>query len=920
MTDFLRKYNMKTLANLFDTIPALGRRKEGKLISGERPLKIFISSVMNDDLSEARKEIVKYIKRSQGFVPWAFEFIPASSEDVEKGYLRQVREADFVIWLVGENTTEPVEKEIREALSSNRRLLAILMPVTQRDETTRNLIDEAGNYVKWAGVTADNPLLEVLEKTLLDEIIRAVRDKPGLGRISRLQELENGSRARCIARWQAAGVSLDKATELYLDRSLGRPPLQLINKLTEKGVVVVTGNYGAGKSLLAERIFQEHIRKSIDDSSLPVPVFIRASNGADDLKRQVLEASKGLGNPKAQGALVVIDGIDEAGLGNSSKILFDARSLVRTWDRSFVIITSRPSNIFAGAEEKYPIDELEEKDIIDLVFTISNIEINSNLIIVLPRSVRDAIKKPLFAILWARFLEQRRVGKPRTIGDLISFFIEDATQLLDNDVRERLEILAINVTDRGRSDIPWREIGTQTDINLLLGTRLVTKVDDRIGFPLPILAQWFAAHGLISGRIDFAEISLSMTRLERWRYPLIILTSLFSHDDVSRILTPVISSNPGIAAEIIIEGIPDFDFESHNELPPSMECGQRIRQIYAAWVSGMGGIAKHIAPIDEDGSLLTLGVNSTGGRLAEAWYNGEEELGELLELPIGFMALPEFAQGWYVARSGAVGSKMAWAWRWTLDGLTYEMENFVRRRRYILVGGHMFQEKMWELALNEMGFGEFYDRPMSLLELEQRALNRVRVYKTDQHTLWHELHNYTEEKRERGEEILQPPWPTSDIEYGKSGSIWEDYSKERVLERAVAVYGAALEEYEGLVNSLFSKLKPRMQIGTLLPVAMHGNIRFQDSPFGSRTPCLDWYFEPLTAGSNNVVSFDFADKIEKLIADDEQILLNQRMRPDAKEWISAFRSYSVLDIFNLSPVTKIVYEWLEDDLKRIKWM
>ena len=47
-------------------------------------------------------------------------------EPVDDGYLRHVRDADFVIWLAGPEVTVPVVNEIREALSSRRRLIIIL--------------------------------------------------------------------------------------------------------------------------------------------------------------------------------------------------------------------------------------------------------------------------------------------------------------------------------------------------------------------------------------------------------------------------------------------------------------------------------------------------------------------------------------------------------------------------------------------------------------------------------------------------------------------------------------------------------------------------------------------------------------------------------------------------------------------------
>ncbi len=912
-----------SMEKFFEKLPFWRKSQEGKIFSGEHPLLIFVSSVMTDELSSARNAIVSHVNNVRGFVPWVFEFTPASSEDVEEGYLRKVRESDFVVWLVGGTTTISVEKEIREALSSNKRLLVFLLPADQRDDKTKNLITEVGTRAKWYEVKEHKVLLDALEISISDELIRAVRGKPGLSRIARFIELLNSSRARCIARWQAAGVSLDKAIALYEDKSVGRPPIGLITSLSDKKVVVLTGSFGSGKSLMSERVLQNSIRKSIEDSSSPIPVFIKAQNALEDLHKEVLKSSEGLGNPRIQGAIVIIDGADEAGISASSKILFEARSLVRTWPNTSLIITSRPLPTYSDIEEKIEIDALEEKDIISLVSELENIDINASLIRILPEPVRDAISRPFFTLLWARYLRQQRDGRIRTIGELINYFIEDVIQFSDENISNAmnlLEILSSKSIDYGGNYVPWREIGTNEEINLLLETRLIEKVDGKIGFPLPILAQWFAAHSLVNEKVDIIEIARDLPRLDRWHYPLIVVVSLFSHKDVSKILTPVVISNPGLAAEIIDEGITRFGLENGLQLPSARECGMRIRQVHSAWISGIGDVANYISPISEDGSLHSTGVTTSENRLLVAWYKGEDEIDELIELPVGYMGNPDREPGWYKTISGVVGYQSAWAWKWCLDDLTNELGNFISRKAYVCIDGHMFRETLWGYALDAMRFGDLYDKPIILDQLEPRVLERINLNGNNQHTKWHDLLVFIQKQKKAGEGQFRIPWPCSDIELNTGGWIWERYSEEQVLKRAKVVYTAALEEYENIANSLFTNLKPRMLIGTLLPIKMHGQIRFIDSSSWRRRPGLNWYFEPLPVGSDNVVDFTLNGNRENLIDPHDLLIVNQKMRPDSKEWISAFTSFSVLDIFNASPITGIVYGWLEADLRRIKWL
>ena len=67
-----------------------------------------------EDLQWARDEVVNIVGDTPFLAPWLFEYTPASSEALSDGYLRKVRDADFLVWLVGENTTTPVQREIRD--------------------------------------------------------------------------------------------------------------------------------------------------------------------------------------------------------------------------------------------------------------------------------------------------------------------------------------------------------------------------------------------------------------------------------------------------------------------------------------------------------------------------------------------------------------------------------------------------------------------------------------------------------------------------------------------------------------------------------------------------------------------------------------------------------------------------------------
>jgi hypothetical protein len=906
------------MKNWISRILPKGFTRESKFLSGEQPLQVFISSVMNDELAWARKATIIYLQHIDlpSFQPWAFESTPASSENVQEGYLRKVRESDFIVWLIGSTTTEPVKKEIREAISADIRILAFKFHVETRDEETLGLLQEVGLRAKWCDVDDKPGFVNALEGSLRDEIIRALRGKPGLGRIARYKEMLDLSRARCLARWQAAGIPLEMAVSFYNDSSIGIPPSGLI----QKPVSILIGSFGSGKSLIAERIYQIEISKAIQDSSYPIPVYIRAQEITDSLEEKVLGLSTGLGNPKHQGALIIIDGADEAGISTAYKLLDMARVISSAWPKTSVLITSRPMALFTSVEENFYVQNMSIIEVAAIASKVSGQEVNPNQVQYLPKSISDSITKPLFALIWGNYLRQNVELLPKTIGELISYLVESSVKLSDLEVaksNELLERLAVFSIDRGGSYIHRGEIGLRENVDQLLASRLVEAKEDFIGFPLPILSQWFAAQSLAKANPEINSIINDPIRLDRWRYPLIILASIYSYDQVTKILAPIVEANPGFASEIVDEAIAGFGQTDESVLPPPRECAEQVRMAVKTWISGMGNLANATAPISEDGRLHTIGVNALDKRLMIAWYRGQKKLGDIVELPAGsFWA----DHGWYIARSGYIGNQPGWAWRWSLEEMVRGLDDLIKRRGLVVRGGFIYYEKMWQIALNLMGYGDLHQDPILIADLEERLGQILKRYDDEIHTEWHELADTLKTIKAGNKTQMEFPWPTPDNELPGGGWIWDAYSDQQILNRAIKVYSASIQEYERIVDTFLVKFKPRLITAALLPAKLIGKIHFSESSFGGRTPGMNSYFDPLAEGSISSVQITLGDDRELINLDNLYEKL-RRMRPLAAEWIYASSGMTVLDdIFFTNPVTRIVYDWLEDDLKRIKWI
>lgn len=219
---------------------------------------------------------------------------------------------------------------------------------------------------------------------------------PALSYHQRLDGLERASRARCVALWQEAGVPRAMAETFANDTSIGQPPDSLAPG-PEKPVVCLIGDLGLGKTITAERIFQQAIGQSRADADAPIPVHLRVADIKRPLEELVIAACAGLGDPLLKGAAVVIDtavALGGAGLGD---LLAQSRILTGTWPHTTVILASRPLPVIAQAEEAMHLAALTEQAAITLVGRIAGDEAKAEM--PWPAPIRQAICRPLLAVL-----------------------------------------------------------------------------------------------------------------------------------------------------------------------------------------------------------------------------------------------------------------------------------------------------------------------------------------------------------------------------------------------------------------------------------------------------------------------------------------------------------------------------------------
>lgn len=895
---------------------------------GEPPLLAFVSSVMVEELQPARDRVVHVLDDAPFLLPWAFEYTPASSEDLDWSYLEKVRRAAFVFWLVGASTTDPVEREIQEAVSANRRLIIMLLPAESRDERTEHLIERVRTHAKYREPTDLDQLAIEVNLAVSDEITRALQDVPGMARGARLDELGRASRARCIERWQAAGVDAALALDLAHDVSVGA--------LTGEGfptashpLVIIRGDVGIGKSLAAERWHQAAIASQLGDAGAPIPIYLRARDLGDDLRTASEKAAEGLGDPHQHGAALVVDGADEPGVGIAADLLRQARELARTWPVTRILITSRPVSTLAGAQETFVLPRLTPDEARALVGRVAGFEVTLGREAGWPDGLREAIQLPLFAVLLGASLRRTGGQMPGSRADLIRDLVEEAIGRVRGDARASLRRLARLSLQRGGGPVPEAEVAAPSELEQIEETRLVVARDRTLVFPLIVIAQWFAAESLIHGEPNVAELVAHPESLENWRYPFAIVAGAYGHDEVTEVIGPLAAAHAGFASQVIEEGLARWS-NAEDVLPPEAnECGRRVREATERWLAGVGPLAAHVGPVHNDGQLVPLGAHVSGHWLTTGWYVGENQLDAVTALPtglFGFLAADDpSAAEWIGVRGARPGRQAGWAWRWSFEQLRDALESLLNGRRLPLLDGPLAESKLWATATALLELSFLHDEPIAIEPLARAIPVDADVVITakGRHVATAGFTNALRNRLKSGQTELVPPLPGPDRSFG-GGFVWNPWSDARLLERTRAVFELALCGYEHLTDSLFSHIAPWMQTAVTLPARLHG--RLHPAATGAGVfggPTMTWWLEALPAEDASQLAIEIEDVEDRELWGEIGHGLAMRarsLRPRQARWLDATLHSGFLEIFEPPAAEELVYKWLWDDLKRIRWV
>lgn len=890
------------------------------LFPSETAAMVFISSAMNDNTAATRREAVDAVQSVSFMRPWAFEYTSASSDGARSTFLDKVRKSAFVIWLATEETSGPVHDEIREAVNTNRRLLVFKLFEQGATDVTERLLAEVQKHVKWCR-TGDKAgrLGEAIRLALCDEVNRALslprEDSDADDVFSEEWLLSIG---RCVARWQTLQVPKDIASSMALDLKVVSP----VKDLPETGVGVLTGEVGVGKSLVLERLFQRAIQEFQGDKGRPVPVFLDAHEIVRSLRETIHAIVKRLGCSRKSGVCVFIDRADEQGDSRLKALVEEARALTVAWSDSRVVIASRELPCLNGIEERLQVSGFSYEDAAALVSRIEGDETHPYLLKALPPPMREAVTRPLFAIIYGICLRRRMARLPQSEAELLNELAEQAVGKASDSIKASLALkrLAILSVQRECTSVHVGDLAEPGDLELACQTGIVVRSGKQVQFPLLVLTHWFAAQALIEGLVDIDVIARSPMEADRWRYPLSIAVSKVSHELATRLLAPIIEKQPAFASQVVRDAVLNNISEANYEIPPAIECGNRLRSTIMCWAKGIGPLARMFHPLHNRTELPSMAVGRQQRAFGFSWYEGKGHLPPVVAADI---FSDEFnKRDWPSHYWSVIGAQPAWAWLRSLDLLSHDVSTAVKRQLLFVPDGPLDEELQWEWVLELMRNGGLRSEPFPLDDVEQ-AVARLPsgLYRKWPSPLVIDVDCLRDRITTlRAASMTEWPAPIPGRDLPQGIWVWSSYSPERLLEKTICVFENAIIAYQQLVDEWFPNFRGRLEHAVTLPARVAGVVIPMATPNDSRGPWVSWHFEPLLRGSKSEVALRLGTEPEP--RDTSRGLYNKlkTARPEAAAWISAWHEQSALNIFEAKPVTRMAYEWLERDLKKAGWI
>jgi len=616
------------------------------------------------------------------------------------------------------------------------------------------------------------------------------------------------------------------------------------------------GEFGCGKSHTLYLYYLYLYNLYIKTTSTQMPVFLNANSLYPFKSIQAWAQEHRI---SLQNCILIFDGLEEIAYAEIADFMLELDNLSNYYPDFKGVISSRQMSILAS-KNTIPVKALSLSEMNALFCQITELD-NYNIEFQLYDTNKDAIlntlSKPFFTIIFSVYFDKNHYIKSEL--ELMSNFIDNSINKNQYpNLHDDLARMAVLSLEHNLGYIHKSEINPVIDCEQLLKSGYFLKDEfNNYAFSSPIFVQWFGADAIRKKYVNIDEILTSKENALKWRYSLSILFSQMTYEESREYFSKIILKMPYIASIIVRDGVfCDYSIS----LPPTDICGKRLYECMSVWLQAFKGID---FGLQEDGiHTNTLAYAQEDNVIIYSWadkYIGQDVI--------------EFSKKSFRSSisEGVVPAQATWPWIVTFKQLTHKLKYNVRHKKWILNDGIMHQEELWK-----------------------NKKTKIAPYITR-------------------DQINTSKWTI------------RVYSKEQLLKRVQDTYFKALCIYKTFVETFLNPLKGQLSTYLILPCEFVGILQYiydENENLTSYT-CFTWYMKPLPISAQNKISICYKDENEiwnnSTDICNDLIMAQKTLRKYDNTFITNHIHMGNIKLSE-TPVTDIIYEWLEDDLKEIGWL
>ncbi|OLP18370.1 hypothetical protein BST81_11060 [Leptolyngbya sp. 'hensonii'] len=530
--------------------------------------------------------------------------------------------------------------------------------------------------------------------------------------------------------------------------------------------------------------------------------------------------------------------------------------------------------------------------------------------------------------LQAKRLEQQALKKPKSEADMTA---------------------QMGVADA--FDLSWREIPSLAQ---MVGCFL--SIFDVVPIPWNLVEECFPNHEeeeLEEARDDFLLAFHLLQREGKQAYRLhelireffqVKLVELEQTDSLWQAVTLKVAAiakhNPLLVSETLRKKWLNWQWITDVTQLTALDWGWQVRTASHAWIEGLGALARITFHLRDDGTLPTLGVSLNQQYLDQPW-------GPIPYVRTGWSFSPPRAKtvvdlppesqhifqdddaarisawsilsdaGWNHFTSAPLNLQTSWAWQRTFEGIVSSLTARLKDRSLPVQAGYLSLEAAWYAAAHLLKRDPFLITP-TLLDTLEEPLSRTEPSSLTlrmQHC-YKQLRIEIEAARHRGQTHLCLPLSVQNFRQ-------HNWAPDSLLAYATNIYQGAVEGYERIVTTWFSRLVPKLPLAAIFPVQLVGVV--VPPCFSSEGISISQFWQPLPKNQLSGVDFRLSDR--PISTDDSRWRAAQEQFRSLHPQTSLHPNITVHSTSRLTsqwlgvcPVTELVYQWLWNDLQRAGWV